>query len=185
MMEKVSAMTGKALAKQANYSEEKEQILVYMLNRIFTNVLFLFLLLIFTHLLDVKLTAFIFVTTFLPIRRTFGGWHVSNSYLCLVISIVFPLIVGYLATLIKFNLISIIGIYIIAFIIAMKKGVVDNKNKRLKDFRKAKFKRQGLISLLIIGIIHMIVFIKGICLISNAMTLGIIIGFTNLLFKEI
>ncbi|MCG8483023.1 MAG: accessory gene regulator B family protein [Clostridia bacterium] len=184
MIKSISAAAGRALAKNAEYTEDKEEILVYMLTRLIANSIFLTLLFAFSTFLEITLTTFVVLVTFLPIRRTFGGWHVQNIYLCLSVSVAVLLAIGYIATLIEFNMIGLGIVYILAYGIALRIGVVDNKNKRLKESRKEKFKKQGLISLTIIVVINVLVLLYGNVFVSNAMVLGTILGFFNLLIAE-
>lgn len=184
MIKSFSVAAGKVLAKNADYAEDKEEILVYMVTRLVANIICLTILFIFASVLDIRLTALVMLITFLPIRRTFGGWHVENIYLCIMISIVVPLAAGYLATKTAFNAVFLTVVYSLAYGIALRVGVVDNKNKRLKESRKAKFKKQGLISLTIIALINGWAMLDGHIQVSNAMIFAVAIGFLNLLFAK-
>lgn len=183
-IESISKNIGDRLSEKAEYSKEKKEILVYMIMRLITNIIFLLSLLCLSYIFDTILTTFISLLAFLLLRRCFGGWHVQNSYLCLAISIIVPLITGFLATKIYLGNMSLLSIYVATYVIVLRVGVVDNKNKILKESRKEKFKEQGMITIFIILIINMLLQSFGYIIISNAILLGLLLNSISLLLGK-
>ena len=175
---------GGGLAEHVNYNKDKEEVLTYMFERMLNNIIFLSLLLIFSLVMGVWKQALLFTAIFLPLRSKWGGWHVKSDYLCLAISVVIPIIVAFITKIIDVNYIFIILIYVFAYITAIKIGVVDNPNKRLKLERKAKFKKQGLIILTIITIVHIAIFMAGYAEINDIISITVFLAFFNLWFGK-
>jgi accessory gene regulator protein AgrB len=159
--------------------------ITYEMNIFFRTITWLSILFTIGHFLEIKLSIFIFLITFASIRRSFGGFHVKNEYVCmLLISTAIPISLLYMATKIKINTLEIVITYVFGYLIAQKIGVVDNPKKVLKPERKAKFKKQGFITLVIINAIHAYYIFTCKTNISNAITIGVIVAFTNVLAQK-
>lgn len=184
IMKSMALVSGKYLSDKLEYDKTKEEILTYMLERLITNIIFLSLLAIFSSLLGFTSIAFIYYISFILIRTRFGGWHANSPYTCMILSIIFPLAFSYVAIHITIPNYIVIFTYVFAYFTAFYKGVVDNPNKRLKEFRKKRFKKQGLIILTIICIIHTLIIINNLHLFSNILTLSLLSSFGNLYFGK-
>ena len=86
---KVSAAASEALSKKLNYSEEKQQILAYGMEKlIFTSLGFL-LIMLMAWLLDVEKEALAAVAAGATLRKFSGGFHRDTALGCLISSVAF------------------------------------------------------------------------------------------------
>lgn len=92
---------------------------------------------------------FLFIILYIPIRKNIGGFHLTNQYHCIILSIIMTLLAPFMSNYIPINYyfaIFIIAINIILFVIFVP---VDCKEKRLSNSEKKFYKRLSLIILLI------------------------------------
>lgn len=163
-------------------STDQEQIVLYMLKLIIKYSCILTIIFVISTVLGVWWTTLTFILSFLAIRYSFGGWHSKNEYICFIISIFVSILAGYTSKIISINVTIYILIYLFALIIAIKVGVVDNPMKRLSVEKKKRFKKRGLVMLMVLFCTNTIFLALNFVSLSNAILLGILIGFVNLLF---
>lgn len=164
--------------------KNQEQIVLYMLKLIVKNSFMWLIVFLISLPLGAWWTTLFFMLSFMAIRHSFGGWHSKNEYICFVVSIFGCILAGYVSKIININLIIYVLVYLFSLIVALKVGVVDNPTKRLSIEKKERFKRRGLIILAMVFFIN-ILFVKlGLTNFSNAVLLGVLIGFINLLFGK-
>lgn len=168
----------------AQYSENEntEVIITYLSKRFIINLIWLSFLFALSSYLKLRKEIIIFLLVLIPLRRCFGGFHVNSEWLCLVISIIMPLFLVKISTIIHLNIYYILFIYIFAYISILFKGVIDNPKKRLKTEQKNKFRQQGIVTLIIITIVHLF-FIKNI-IISNVIGIAVLLAFANLYLEN-
>ncbi len=157
-----------------------EQILIFWVENLMFAIVWLVPLFAIAHFLNIKFLVAVFILIFLPIRKTFGGWHAPNDLTCTVVSIIFPIGISILATNLVVPLYFIIFAYLFALCSVFYKGIVENPKEPISDERKAKLWLIGIIFLLFIFITHIMIIISNKILISNTMTLAILLGFLNL-----
>lgn len=184
-IDRLSNNIGKKLSKQSGYDHEKEEILIYMVTRLFQNAIWLIILFFISSYLDILLPVFVSWISFVLLRRCFGGVHVDSSILCLLISIVMILLTGFLATLLDISLYNLMYLYVFNYVVVIRVGVVDNKNKVLKKSRKEKFMKQGMITMCVIFLANMLLQATGFIEISNAIILGILLNSISLLLSKV
>lgn len=184
-IERISNSIGKKLSKQSGYDHEKEAIVIYMVTRLIHNAIWLIVLFVISSFLNISLAVFVAWLSFVLLRRCFGGVHVDNGILCLLISIAMILLTGYLATIFDISLYNLIYLYVFNYIVVIRVGVVDNKNKILKKSRKEKFMEQGMITLCVILFLNMVLQVYGHIEISNAIALGTLLNSISLLLSKV
>lgn len=167
-----------------NLDKNKKQIVVYSLNLAIRYGMMYLIVIAIALPLGTLMDTLAFMLTFMAIRYSFGGWHSKNEYVCFAISILVSILAGYIPKIIKVNVLIYAAIYILAFVIAIKVGVVDNPVKRLSAEKKIKFKRRGLVILTLLFCINMLMLIFEFRSISIAILTGVFIGFVNLLFGK-
>lgn len=131
----------------------------------------------------------VFMVVFINLRSRFGGFHFKNETICIVISILIPIVCSTIAVKYNFYLKILVIVYFIAFMLAISIGTIDNENKRLKYEKKKKFKKDGIKKLTIFFIINLIIyqFYKelgqmvnyNILQISNVIILSVIVSLGN------
>lgn len=164
--------------------DSQRQIVIYMLKLIIKNSFMWVAVFVIGNILGIWWTTLVFMLSFMSIRFSFGGWHSKNEYVCFLISVCMSILAGSVPKIINFNVMILGVIYIFALFIAIKVGVVDNPTKRLSEEKKAKFKKRGLFILLIVFGVNVVVLEFGLIEISSSIMLGVLIGFTNLLFAK-
>lgn len=184
ILHQVALKSGCRMAEIANSSKDEEEILVYAIERFLNNIIPIVMLIIISSALNMCIPVLVILVSFIPIRSKFGGSHVEKDWMCLILSILIPIIAGLIVGKVDLNIIPILIVYITSYIIAFKVGVVDNPNKRLEKDIKKKFKKHGLVVLTFIFLANTIVFYFGYQVISDAILMGVIIGFGNLLFGK-
>ncbi|SHJ69194.1 accessory gene regulator B family protein [Paramaledivibacter caminithermalis] len=189
MIHNIAVKLGKYMALISESDREREEILIYSVEILMNYLIWIVSLFVISMLLNIlipKLAAFssvvVYTVTFIFIRRYFGGYHTKNSMICLMLSIVVPMIALFVRYHIDFNIFLLLLVYMISYIIGIKIGTIDNINKRLSKEEKSYFKTNGLKAIKIIFTINIIIYLFGFQEISDMMTLATIFGFVNLLF---
>ncbi|WP_432401044.1 accessory gene regulator B family protein [Wukongibacter sp. M2B1] len=141
--------------------------------------------------IDIRFTTFVIFITFVSFRRKFGGYHADSQIACLIISTVIVVVLAFIATVMDFNIYFIFAVYIFAYYTAYKKGVVDHPNRRFSNENKIlnlemkqRLFKIGVRLLIIVNVIHILLYITGHVVTSNAILLGVFISFANLYFGK-
>lgn len=191
MIHNIAVKIGKHMALVSESDKEKEQVLIYSVEILLNYLVLIICLSVISIFLDILipgLNAFLslvmYTITFVCIRKYFGGYHTDSNIACLLISIAIPIVALAMRYYVNFNISLLLLVYIACYIIAIKVGTVDNKNKRLSQEEKNHFKNNGLKVMTIIIIINIIIYSMGFQEISDIMTLALIFGFGNLLFGK-
>ncbi len=181
LRDNISSRIGKLLSEYSTdtFAEEK---ITYLVSRFITNCIFLSLLFLIAQIIHFKLEVFVFLCVYLPLRRSFGGYHAKTEYACLFISVALPITASYIANKVNINYLVGIIVYMFSYATAFIKGVVDNSKKRLKPEQKIKFKKQGIILLLGVTFIHLF-FVKDM-VVSNIIIIALFVSFGNLYMKN-
>ncbi len=129
--------------------------------------------------------AIVFQLSFLVFRYRFGGAHASNAYVCMILSAGFPIIGGVIAYVVPFPIWSIWLITAFSLLSAFINRVKDNpmyaiKNPEKKMKRQQQFYRQGLILILMMGIVQTSIYLSGEYNYSESLMLGQFVLFVNL-----
>lgn len=207
MVRKIANKWGKYLAEvsansnkfEDKYSyEEIESILIYKITGILKKIEWIVLLallssVIFLFIKDTRFinTTGIFFITILALRNFFGGFHANSEVVCLAISTLVPVVMGYLSLKVNINFYLILVIYLFAYFSAIKKGVVDHPNKRFSNNNKlltlqvkSVLFKIGFSMLIIINIINISMYYMNYSLVSNAIALGVCTSTINLYFGK-
>lgn len=92
----------------------------------------------------------LFLIVFITLRQYLGGIHIENSILCMMFSIIISLLIPQLAKVFNhFNILFLIGIFIIAEISILLLGPIDHKNKRLSNAEKKCFKKKSFFMIIL------------------------------------
>lgn len=210
MINRIATFTGKKIAqnikpnKNHNCSNildrftdiEIEQILIYKITNNLKYCAWVFLISLITYMLwkfgtDIRYTTFTFFVIISLLRNMFGGYHHHSEMVCLVISTIIPILAGYLAIKLDYNIYFIVSVYVFSYLTAFFKKTVDNPNKRFEEGnkrltidRKNLLFKLGIILLISTTIVHIFVYFTGYREISNSMTLAVFISFVNLHLKN-
>lgn len=92
-----------------------------------------------------KIELFNFLLIFYILRSVMGGFHFDNEIVCFIVSLVIPLI------LLSIKIENILILQFIGTVILAAIGTIDNKNRRLSKEKKEKFKKNGMIILIILS----------------------------------
>lgn len=189
MIHNVAAYIGGYICKANNSDEDTTEVVIYSVEVLMTYITFIINLIIVTYITDVFLPLHspilklgIFIMCFIFIRKYFGGFHASSSFMCMIISIAIPIICLILSHVINFNIYLVIGIYVLSYIIGSRLGTIDNPIKRLSQAQKDRFKRMGLISIELLFLLNIILYYLKFYEASDMMVLAVICGFVNLFF---
>lgn len=163
---------------------KQSQIVLYMLKLIIKNSFMWIVVFVMSNLLGTWWTTLVFMLSFMAIRFSFGGWHSKNEYVCFLISVSLSIFFGGIPKIFNANVIILGMAYIFSLVVAIKVGVVDNPTKRLKEEKKTRFKKRGLFILFVVFCVNVLALILGFLEISNSILLGVLVGFTNLLFAR-
>lgn len=108
------------------------------------------ILLTLALLLNILIPTLVVIASFGIIRVFAGGLHFESYTKCTYISIVFLLMLGVMGSIIPFN--NIINIIVFVFTLAMfvSFAPVENQNRPLKDKEKSRFKSITIINLFIL-----------------------------------
>ena len=131
--------------------------------------------LLFSFLFRTLPETFIFLFSFLCLRKYIGGFHFSNSFYCNFFStlllIVIPVLIKYFLFFDRIWIVLIALYSIIMFIIL---GPLDHPKKRINSKEKIKYKQKGLIIEFSISILALVCNFFGIELISNCVCASMI-----------
>lgn len=168
-------------------SKEFEEALEYILKRIFTQLIIIVFIMLTALPFKLMKEMIIYYIIFLTFRSCFGGYHAKNDKICLILSIVIPILVCIIIKMVDFSLLAIIIIYLIAAIIGIKCGTFVHPNRPLGNSPKVTRKRTrrlkiiGLSVLSFLFIIHL-VFLKG--NMSDAVVMSVFIAIGNRIFAR-
>lgn len=179
-----AVIIGNYLANTVNKSSDEKEVLIYGVERLLNNILWLGTLATISGTLGVFKVTMIITLVYIINRTFFGGSHVEKDWICILLSIIIPLIGSLIVTNISINILGISVIYLIAYMTAVFKGVVDNPNKRLPKEEKDKRKRIGLLALTLIFLLNLLTYNSGNINISEAMSLGVLLEYVNLYFGK-
>lgn len=181
---RLSILHGRRLGSIAGINETEIEKLIYALKRLYKFIVYIVATLVISSILNITTSVlYVFMTIFL-LRIQFGGKHVENYWICLMVSVVIPMSLGVLSYYINFSLQTLLVIYIFAYMIAIFIGTVDNEKKRLTKERKHKHKVRGMITLTIIMLINFMMCIQNQSLIVNSIGLGVIASFSNVIIVK-
>lgn len=188
-IENISKKLGKEISKY-NDNENAEQIITYIIKIIINNIIW-FVSLYFTWFalyliqgneINAASNAIIMLIFYMPLRTRFGGSHAKTFKMCLILSTIIPVMLGFVVSNIDITLPYMIAVYIFAYLTAFKIGVVDNAKRRFDRETKEKFKKQGIVLLTIIMIINFIVINNN--FLSDSIIVGVFLAFINLYFEK-
>jgi accessory gene regulator protein AgrB len=176
LIDKIATWIGKILSDYTGLNEVKQIELIYFLKRIIKNLIFYIITFNIAILLNIFNPVLILLLSYHCVRLRFGGIHLKNQTLCLIISIIAPLGLGYIASNYKFNLLFMVILYAVMILYANYIDVIDNINRPLTVDKKLKFKKQGLITMTILFVLNIIIYILDFVLISNSILMGVLLG---------
>lgn len=175
---------GKQLSQYSS-NKDAQVIMTYQAKKFLTDLIWIIALYFISVPLNIKNITFATFITFRMLRRCFAGFHLKNEYICLAASIFIIIFLSIIGSNISIDSKGIIAIYTFAYITALRLGVIDNEKKPLTDKRKALFKLQGIITLVIISIINICFYLKGNIMVGNGIAMGVILSFSNLYIAKI
>lgn len=205
MINKIANRIGEVLAEPVANSnkykdiytrEEIKQIITYDITGKLKQAIWILVLALISYIafiidIDIRLTTFIAFIIIIVFRNNFGGYHANSEKICLIISTIIPLAIGYISIILNLNILIIAAIYIFAYITAFIKKVVDHPNRRFEEGNKIlnmemkeRLFKTGVTILIIISIVQVIVYLKGYKDISNSMVLATFTSFVNLYFGK-
>ena len=146
MMKTLASISKKlsfSVSENEKYSRSDiAEIIEYMLTRIILNFIWIISVIYIARMLNLGAYVYAFMGVYTVVRSRFGGFHLKSTNLCLMCSIIAPVIIGLLIKHFSFPARSIILVYCFAFMVLFKRGVVDNENKPLTNIQKEKFKKE-------------------------------------------
>lgn len=115
------------------------------------------------------------------LRFFLGGIHLENTRICLFITVTLIVLTSYASKIVSINAFGIITFYLMGVLVTYYVGVVDCVQKRLKEARKVKYRRIGLILTFVYLTINLWLYNNNYVFISNAVALGSFLEYINLI----
>lgn len=145
MLNKIATKLANRLLVKNVVKEDLLDIYIYGFELIISSLLSASIVLLLGALFGQFLNSFAFLITFSLLRSYTGGYHASKYWICTLItvttfSIVLLLSKIFMASLILYLLLSIIGIALIIIL-----APVENHNKKLSEEQKRKFKTVSIV----------------------------------------
>ena len=178
---RLSAATylGERLAKRTGREGPK---IIYGLWALFTIIATIVLLalakLVLQQIVRFSIPIFTVYISFSLLRYFLGGIHLENTRACLFVTVALIALTGYVSNSINISAFSIIAIYVIGIFVTYYVGVVDCEQKRLKETRKARYRRIGLALTFVYFAVNLCLY-KSYTSISNAIALGSFLEYLN------
>lgn len=191
MIHSMALYIGGYISTASNSDKDTTEVVIYALEVLISYFTLLIYLAIGSYIIqsfipidNPHLSIVVFLVCFVSLRKYFGGYHADNSFVCMSISIIVPLICLILSGIINFSLVSLLLLYLLANLIGIKVGTIDNPNRRLREDQKIRFKRKGLIAIKVLFLINIVLHYFNFLEASNMMALATICGSVNLFFKK-
>lgn len=192
--EKISTFCIELVERENKLDEKTKVHFIYSVDHIIQNIIFyaVFALILWgvaTLNKEVTLLSIISYIGFYIMRINFGGYHLSNAKVCFAVTIIIPLICGYIASLYTAPILLIILVNILLIVTILKHGIIEHPNKRLPEKMKKRLIKRGHITIIVFLIIQFLCFNYSHVLTSMTLTAIITIIDLNLgkvyNFKEV
>ena len=100
------------------------EILRFVLKRMGIFFSYLLIVLLIERKLEIGINLYIFLFTFLIMRRKFGGFHLRSLKLCFLSSIIFPFLSYFMVNGLDINKLQAVIIFVFSFLILNYTGVL-------------------------------------------------------------
>jgi len=185
---RIAIYIGNFIAEQTNSSKEKAERIVYGLWNFLTIIMLLTILglikIITMILFSIDIPIFTVYFSFSVLRVYLGGFHLTNTNVCLIVTTILTLICSLISYYISIKFYVVPIMYIVGYLVIYMVGVIDNKNKRYNIKRKVRYQKYGFGLLTGLLIINVIVYISGYTVISNALVIGMMMEISNLVLGK-
>lgn len=187
IIKNIANKLGESLCNATNGTNKDKEVYIYFFKRFtnyivfITNLIVIFIIIKFINIGNSTDIILSIISTYIItslLRSRFGGLHVENDYLCLVLTLIFSTVNGIIASILNLNIYIIMVNYFISLFIIITNNVVDSKNRRLSEKKKKYFKKQGGVIFALLIIINLIFPNK---LITNSIFIGLINNNINIL----
>ena len=189
MRDKISMYFGNFIADQTNSDKEKRERIIYGLWNFLTIIMLLTILglikIITMTLFSADIPIFTVYLSFSVLRVYLGGFHLTNTNVCLIVTTILILICSLISYYIRLDLYMMVMMYIVGYLIVYMVGVIDNKNKRYNVKRKVRYQKYGFVLLTGLLIINVIIYMSSYMVLSNALIVGILLEISNLVLGKI
>lgn len=166
-----------------------KQMVTYALWNIFSMIMLLSIFYIakraITNLFNITIPIFILYGAFYLLRIFLGGFHLQNTNLCIVLTIIIIIITSVISYYLAINLLILLLAYATYFIIVYTIGVIDNDKKRFSQQRKLRYRKIGLILLVVLLSINLFFYFIDWNQISNAIVMGVTLECINLVYAYV
>lgn len=188
MRYRLAEYIGNFLVTKTSCFIEKKESIVYGLWNLLTIIMLLTILgiikIITKALFSLNVPIFTVYISFSVLRVYLGGFHLTNTNVCLVATTILTLMCSLISYYISLNLYIMATMYIVGYIVIYIVGVIDNKNKRYNIKRKVRYQKYGFILLTGLLIINVIVYMNNSIVISNALVIGMLMEISNLVLGK-
>lgn len=184
-IKKFSRSLGQTLADSIDANADQSEILIFGIEEYSKYASVFILITVISYMLDIWGYATTATITLLAIRHRIGGLHFKDSNICLLISVLLPILIGSLLSPgnLSISLYISIAVFIVAFIIVVLKGPVDTESVRLTAIEKRRYKKEGIFILILLFFACVGLYSIGAYKYSNTITLCVMTIYANLFTK--
>ncbi|WHH59197.1 accessory gene regulator B family protein [Petroclostridium sp. X23] len=125
----------------------QEQAISIFIYKLHTNISFcisVILVFLISCVINTTIEAALIYLSFLALRKTTGGPHLNNEYMCLIVTTSIISISGYIAKFLPLNIVAINISFFILIIVVTIIGYIDHKSNRLDQSQKSLLKKYAL-----------------------------------------